>query len=80
MHTRKAVLGYLHSRKQVIVESEKRSVSYRLPVDLIKLINEESIVEGRGLQSGRVFNPSAVVERILRDYFSRKPPVRRGTK
>ena len=62
------------------MESEKRSVSYRLPVDLIRMINEESIVEGRAISSGRVFNPSSLVERILREYFARKPPGRRNAK
>lgn len=54
---------------------EKRNVGYRLPVDLIRLVENEAIAEGRD-QSGRAFNPSAVVERILRAYFDAKKPRR----
>jgi hypothetical protein len=55
------------------MESEKRSVSYRLPADLIRAIEEEAIEEGRARQSGRAFNPSSVVERILRVHYAAKP-------
>ncbi|HEV2641974.1 MAG TPA: hypothetical protein VGT98_04680 [Candidatus Elarobacter sp.] len=55
---------------------EKRNVGYRLPVDLIRMIENEAIAEGRDRQSGRAFNPSAVVERVLRDYFDAKKPRR----
>ena len=55
---------------------EKRNVGYRLPVDLIRMVENESIAEGRDRQSGRAFNPSAVVERILRAYFDAKKPRR----
>jgi hypothetical protein len=39
---------------------------------LIRAVSEEAAEEGRHRTSGRVHNPSAVVERILRDYFTRK--------
>lgn len=55
------------------MESEKRSVSYRLPVDLIRLVNDAAQEDGREKTSGRVFNPSAVVERALRVYFDKQP-------
>jgi hypothetical protein len=55
---------------------EKRNVGYRLPVDLIRMVENEAIAEGRDRQSGRAFNPSAVVERVLRDYFDAKKPRR----
>ncbi|HEY0383422.1 MAG TPA: hypothetical protein VGC72_14605 [Candidatus Elarobacter sp.] len=55
---------------------EKRNVGYRLPVDLIRLVENEAIAEGRERESGRAFNPSAVVERILREYFDAKKPRR----
>jgi len=55
---------------------EKRNVGYRLPVDLIRMIENEAIAEGRDRQSGRAFNPSAVVERVLKDYFDAKKPRR----
>jgi hypothetical protein len=54
-------------------QSPKRSVSYRLPIDLIRAVNDEATAEGRERTSGRVFNPSTVVERILRAYFDAKP-------
>ena len=60
------------------MEPEKRSASYRLPVDLIRAVNDEAAEEGRHRTSGRVHNPSAVVERILREYFARKARPRRS--
>ena len=55
---------------------EKKTTGYRLPVDLIRLIENEAIAEGRDREAGRAFNPSAVVERILRAYFDAKKPRR----
>jgi len=55
------------------MESEKRNVSYRLPANLIRAVEEDAIEEGRARQSGRAFNPSAVVERILRAHYAAKP-------
>jgi hypothetical protein len=55
---------------------EKKTTGYRLPLDLVRLIENEAIAEGRDRQSGRAFNPSAVVERILRAYFEAKKPPR----
>ena len=55
---------------------EKRNAGYRLPVDLIRMIENEAIADGRDRESGRAFNPSAVVERILRAYFDAKKPRR----
>jgi len=46
-------------------------------MDVIELVEEEAIADGRGRQSGRVFNPSATIERILRAYFASKPRGRR---
>jgi hypothetical protein len=63
----------LYPRTHVFVDSEKRSASYRLPLRLIRAVEEEAITEGRERKSGRVFNPSAVVERILHAYFDAKP-------
>jgi len=39
-----------------------------LPADWIRAIEE-----GRARQSGRAFNPSSVVERILRAHYAAKP-------
>lgn len=55
---------------------EKRTISYRLPVDLIERVADDAKDEGRERTSGRMFNPSAVVERILRDYYDGKPSKR----
>lgn len=55
---------------------EKRNAYYRLPSDLVRLIEDEAISEGRERQAGRAYNPSAVVERILRAYFDAKKPRR----
>jgi len=54
----------------------KRAITLRLPTDLIAQIERESIADGRKRERGRVYSPSATVERILRGYFSQAP--RRG--
>jgi hypothetical protein len=59
---------------------EKRTISYRLPVDLIERVADDAKDEGRERTSGRMFNPSAVVERILRDYYDGKPKRARRAK
>jgi len=45
-----------------------RSQRRHLPADWIRAIEE-----GRARQSGRAFNPSSVVERILRAHYAAKP-------
>jgi hypothetical protein len=55
---------------------EKRRITFYLPPELIAAVNEEAVEAGRGVTSGRAFNPSAVVERILRAYFEHKPRAR----
>ena len=52
----------------------------RFHIALIKLVEEEAIVEGRSKQSGRVFNPSSIVERILKSHFDAKPEIKRKAK
>jgi hypothetical protein len=48
-------------------------------VDLIERVADDAKDEGRERTSGRMFNPSAVVERILREYYDGKPKrTRRG--
>jgi hypothetical protein len=54
----------------------KRAVTIRLPADLLGLIEEEAIVDGRSRLAGRVYSPSATIERILRAYFASKPKKR----
>ena len=54
-------------------QPEKRTISYRLPVDLIDAVAAEAMDDARGRTSGRMYNPSAVVERILRAHFDAKP-------
>lgn len=58
------------------MESEKRNVSYRLPVDLIRAVEEDAFEEGRSRPSGRAFNPSSSVERILRAPYATEPKAR----
>lgn len=54
-------------------EVVKRAVTLRLPVDLVTLIEAESIADGQTRESGRVYSPSATIERILRTYFAQRP-------
>jgi hypothetical protein len=63
-----------------IVETPKRNVSYRLPADLIQRVNEDAVAEGSQKAAGIVYNPSAVVERILRAHYDAKPKGKRRTK
>ena len=51
----------------------KRAVTIRLPEDLIARIEDEAILDGRARQKGRVYSPSATIERILRVYFESRP-------
>lgn len=51
--------------------TETRSKTYRLPVDLIRAVDQAALAEGQGRTSGRMFNPSAIVERALREYLER---------
>jgi hypothetical protein len=53
--------------------TEKRTVTLRLPMDLLELLEDETIADGRGKKQGRVYSPSATIERILRQYFANKP-------
>jgi hypothetical protein len=54
-----------------MVEKRKR-ISYYLPPDLIEAVNAEALEAAPHVTSGRVFNPSGVVERILREHYDRK--------
>jgi hypothetical protein len=40
---------------------------------LLRRIEEDAIAEGRDRESGRAYNPSAVVERIIREYYEARP-------
>jgi hypothetical protein len=55
----------------------KKAITLRLPSDLIVDIEREAISDGQNRAAGRVYSPSATVERILRAYFKsnihRKP-------
>jgi hypothetical protein len=53
--------------------AKKRAVNFRLPIDLLSLLEDEAIADGRGREEGRVYSPSATLERILRQYFAGKP-------
>jgi hypothetical protein len=55
----------------------KRAITIRLPEDLLTLIEDAAIADGRARERGRVYSPSATIERILRAYFDAQPK-RRG--
>lgn len=48
----------------------KRTITLRIPEDLASLLQAESIRDGQDRRAGRVYSPSATVERILREYFA----------
>ncbi len=54
-------------------EGNKESVSFRLDRDLLALLRAEAMEEGTNKETGRVYNPSATLDRILRTYFDAKP-------
>jgi hypothetical protein len=54
--------------------AKTQSKTYRLPVDLIQAVDQAALAEGQGRTSGRMFNPSAIVERALREYLAKRPP------
>jgi hypothetical protein len=51
-------------------------VTYRLSLDVLQALEDETIADGRERKGGRVFSPSATLERILRSYFAAKKPER----
>ncbi len=58
---------------------DKRAVTFRIATDVLSLLENEAIEDGRKRESGRVYSPSATLERILRHYFEAKPkPPRRS--
>ncbi|MEA2666922.1 MAG: hypothetical protein QOI11_3866 [Candidatus Eremiobacteraeota bacterium] len=59
---------------------EKRAVTFRIATDVLAQLEDESIEDGRNRESGRVYSPSATVERILRTYFEAKPKRPRRSK
>jgi hypothetical protein len=54
-------------------QSNKESVSFRIDRDLLALLRAEAMDEGTNKETGRVYNPSATLDRILRLYFDAKP-------
>ena len=53
--------------------SGKRAITIRIAQDLATLLEAEAIRDGQGRESGRVYSPSATIERILREYFDARP-------
>lgn len=51
----------------------KESVSFRIDRDLLALLRAEAMEEGTSKETGRVYNPSLTLSRILRAYFDAKP-------
>jgi hypothetical protein len=51
----------------------KRAITIRLPEDLLTLIEDASIADGRARERGRVYSPSATIEKILRAHFDAQP-------
>lgn len=54
-------------------QGNKESVSFRIDRDLLALLRAEAMEEGTSKETGRVYNPSATLSRILRAYFDAKP-------
>jgi hypothetical protein len=51
---------------------ETEAVTFRLPRELLHLLRAEALEEGQARGSGRVYGPSATLERILREYYAAK--------
>lgn len=52
--------------------SDNRPMNFRLSSDLVQALRQEAMEEGLTVVKGRAYNPSAIVERILRAYFDAK--------
>ncbi len=59
---------------------DKRAVTFRIATDVLAQLEDEAIADGRTRESGRVYSPSATIERILRAYFETKPKRPRRSK
>ncbi len=59
---------------------DKRAVTFRIATDVLAQLEDEAIADGRNRESGRVYSPSATLERILRAYFDAQPKRPRRTK
>jgi hypothetical protein len=61
---------------------KKSSLTISLPSDILAEWKREAIDEGQARGAGRLYSPSATVERILREYFRAKktPAVRPRSK
>ncbi|HEY0393673.1 MAG TPA: hypothetical protein VGD01_04180 [Candidatus Elarobacter sp.] len=57
---------------------DSEAVTFRIPRELLALLRAEALEEGQARDSGRVYNPSATLERILREHYATK--LRRRTK
>ncbi len=52
--------------------SDNKPTNFRLSPDLVQSLRQEAMEEGLTVVKGRAYNPSAIVERILRAYFEAK--------
>jgi hypothetical protein len=47
-------------------------VTFRISKDVLALLRAESVADGQARGSGRVYNPSATLDRILREHYADK--------
>ncbi|MDB5069591.1 MAG: hypothetical protein JWM87_702 [Candidatus Eremiobacteraeota bacterium] len=58
--------------------ARKEAVTFRIARDVLALLRAEAMDEGQNKDSGRVYNPSATLDRILRQHYADK--LKRRTK
>jgi hypothetical protein len=56
---------------------EQEAVTFRIGRDVLALLRAEAMAEGQRKQSGRVYNPSATLDRILREHYADKLKAKR---
>jgi hypothetical protein len=59
---------------------DTEAVTFRIPRELLGLLRAEALAEGQARGSGRVYNPSGTLERILREHYADKLKGSRRTK
>ena len=52
--------------------SEREAVTFRIARDVLNLLRNEAMEEGTNRSTGRVYNPSATLDRILREHYAKK--------
>ena len=59
---------------------DTEAVTFRIGRDVLALLRSESLAEGQARGSGRIYNPSGTLDRILRAHYADKLKAKGRTK